>query len=423
LPAFDKETLPTVRGLRILSQGGGAEKRLLAVELTMHQIRRMDVRLSEEQRLLQESAREFLEGECPMSRVRQAMDDPVAASAGLWKKMAELGWTGLAVPEQWGGAGLGWLDVAIVMEQMGRVLCPAPFFGSAVLATEAVLLAGAAEQHAAWLPALASGAERATLAFLEPAASWRVEDVALAARPSGSGSSSGWSLRGIKRFVPDALEADWLLVPARTEDGLALFRVEAEAPGVSIRRLAHTDETRSMAEVGLDDVPVDDTARLAGALAAEGALERCLDAGRAALAAEMVGAAERVLELSVAYARTREQFGRPIGSFQAIQHRCADMLVHVESARSAATYAAWAVGEQVPEAPTAALLAKAHCAQAFTAVAGDGIQIHGGQGFTWEQDLHLYYKRALADEQLLGDPFWCRDRAAQLVLDGSAPAP
>ncbi|MGH0038422.1 MAG: acyl-CoA dehydrogenase family protein [Myxococcota bacterium] len=380
----------------------------------------MDVRFSEEQRLLKESAREFLETECPMSRVRQAMDDPTPVVSDLWKKMAKLGWTGLVIAEEHGGAGLGWIDLAVVMEEMGRALAPTPFLWSAVLASEAIGLGADAEQQARWLPDLADGSQRATLAVLESAASWSPDDLVLEATPEPDG---GWCLRGLKRFVADAVGADWLLVPARDPSGLALYRVATGAPGVQIRRHAHLDETRAMSEVGFDRVTVGADARFDAGGAAEAMLERLFDAGRAALSAEMVGAAERVLELSVDYAKNREQFGRPIGAFQAIAHRCADMLVHVETARSAAYYAAWALAAAAPEARTACLLAKSHCAEAFSAVAGEGIQIHGGLGFTWEQDLHLYYKRALADEQALGDPTWCRERAARLVIDGGAPAP
>ncbi len=369
--------------------------------------------------MLASSAREFLERECPMSLVRDAMDDPSVAIDALWKPMAELGWTGLAVPEEHGGSGLGWTELAILAEEMGRVLLPAPYVSSAVVATALLRELASAEQSARWLPALAEGHARGTLTLIEPSASSKLDDLAIEAAPS----DGGVVLKGVKCFVEDAGTADWLLVPARSSEGIEMCRVETTAAGLVRRRVDYSDRTRPVYEVTFDRVQVDGDSRLPRSADLAGSLESVLDGARAVLAAEMVGASERVLEMSVAFAKDREQFGRPIGSFQAIQHKCANMLVRLESARSAARYAAWAVSAGEPTAHTAALLAKAHCSEVFTEVAGEGIQIHGGLGFTWEQDLHLYFKRAMADQVALGDPGWCREQVARLVIDEGAPAP
>jgi alkylation response protein AidB-like acyl-CoA dehydrogenase len=373
----------------------------------------MDVRLSDEQEELRRSARVLLERECPMQLVRAAMDDARAAES-LWERMAELGWMGLPFAREYGGAGLGWVDLAVLIEEMGRVLAPGPFFASMALAGPVVALAGDEPQRRRWLPGLASGARRATLALLEEVERWDAEGVRLPAeRRAGA-----FVLSGRKRFVLEAECCDWIVVAARdTRSGeVVLLVVDRRAPGVSVRASASLDATRRLAEVRFDGASVPEDALLAAGAAA---LARALDHAKVALCAEMVGAAARVLEASVAYARTREQFGRPIGSFQAIQHRCADMLVALEGARSATWYAAWAVSEGTPEAAEAAAAAKAWTSDACAKIAGDGIQIHGGQGFTWEQDLHLYYRRAKVSERWFGDAVWNRELVARTRIDGA----
>ena len=387
----------------------------------------MDVRLSEEQELLRDSAREFLERECSMDRVRSLIADPRGASGDLWKPMAELGWTGLLIPERYGGAGLGPVELAVLFEQAGRVLLPGSLFAHVALAGVAIERAGSDEQKSRLLPALAAGSERASFAQLEEGSSWGAEGIQLAATPEGE----GFRLSGCKLHVPDAQLADWLVVPARVgggsggsikEDGaIVLCVVDTASPGLEIRPFSFIDETRKMCEVRLQDVEVspDDVLRSGGG-AESGAsmLDRVLDVARVALSAELTGTAGRVLELSVEYAKTREQFGRKIGSFQAIAHKCSDMFVRLESARSATYYAAWAVASGEPDAHTSACLAKAYCAEAAAHIAGEGIQIHGGLGFTWEQDPHLYFRRAKASEHFLGDATWHREIAARELLDG-----
>jgi len=375
----------------------------------------MDVRLSDEQELLRGSVREFLERECPLARTREIAEGDLPFPADLWKAMAQLGWMGLALPEACGGAGLGPIEQAVVLEEMGRVLLPGPYFATVVLAAGAIAEGGSEEQQRRLLPSIARGERAASLALLEAGGRWDAAGVQLEARAAGS----GFRLTGAKRFVPEADAAGLLLVAARTggagEAGVTLFCVDPEAPGVTRRRIAFGDLTRRVHEVRFDGVALGREAVLGGVGGAWPVLERLLDRARVALAAEMTGAASRVLEMSVSFARTREQFGRPIGSFQAIQHKCADMLLQLEGARSATWYAAWTLAEGEPDAHLAACMAKAWCSEAFARVAGDGIQIHGGLGFTWEQDPQLYYKRAKASELFLGDAPWHRQLIARAL--------
>ena len=380
----------------------------------------MDFGFSEEQDMLRDSVREFLEGECPMTYVRQMMDDERGFSDEQWSKMAQLGWTGLIVPEEYGGAGLSMVDMIVLLEEMGKNVMPGPFLASAVLGGVAIDLAGDADQKQRYLPGLASGEKRATLAQVEESGRWDAEGIALGASADGD----GFHLRGTKLFVHDAHNADWLIVPARTsegsEKGVTLFVVE-NGKGVKTRVLATMDQTRKLCEVDLD-VHVDADAVLGEVGAGWPVLERVIDRAKVALCAEMCGGAQRVLDMSVEYAKVREQFGKPIGSFQAIQHKCADMMVQVESAKSATYYAAWAVANDVEEAHLAACMAKAYCSDAYREVSGEGIQIHGGIGFTWEHDMHLYFKRAKGSEVTFGDATWNRELVARVVLDGEASA-
>ncbi len=379
----------------------------------------MDFGFSPEQEQIRESARGFLAAECPMTLVRTLMEDERGHSADLWKKMAALGWMGLVFPEQYGGAGLTWVDLVVVLEEMGRVVMPGPFFATVVLGGATILDGGNEEQKRTLLPAIAEGTLTATLALLEPSARWDASGIACAARKDGK----GYRLKGTKLFVNDAQVADKIICAARLGDstgaadasGISLFIVEAKAAGVRIAPLKTMDQTRKLAEVALDDVAVDGAAMIGAPGGGWPIIERVIDRGKVALCAEMCGGAQRVLDMSVEYAKVREQFGRPIGSFQAIQHKCANMLVDVESAKSATYYAAWAVANDVPEARLAAAMAKAYCSDAYRRTAGEGIQIHGGIGFTWEHDMHLYFKRAKSSEVTFGDATWNRELVAQLI--------
>jgi len=384
----------------------------------------MDVKFSAEQEMLRESARALLEKECPMSLVRAQLEDARGLPEALWQNMADLGWLGLIVPEQYGGGGLGMVDLALVMEEMGRALCPGPFLSTAVVGALAIRLGGSEAQRNDLLPALVRGELRIALAQLEEEADWEPAGVRIQARSEGG----EFHLDGRKCFVADAPSADRLLVVVRTgsgsenpAQGISLLLVDADAPGVSIRNVAFVEQTRKLAEVRFDGVRVSADALLGKKDEGWPLLERLHDHARVALCAELSGSAQRVLELSVAYAKTREQFGQPIGRFQAIQHKCADMLVASEGMRSAAYYSAWALDQDEPDGHSSACLAKAHCSEAGVKITGDGIQIHGGLGFTWEQDLHLYFKHARATELAFGSPALHRELAARVLIDSPAP--
>jgi alkylation response protein AidB-like acyl-CoA dehydrogenase len=376
----------------------------------------MDFGFSEEQEMLRKSARDFLAKESPMTYVRQMMEDERGFRDEQWRKMAELGWVGLILPEQYGGAGLTFVDMVVILEEMGRVVLPGPFFSTAILGGVALVEGGNAALKGEVLPRLAAGDLRLTLAQLEPNARWDADGIELEAKPAGG----GYRLSGTKLFVPDAHTADLLVVAGRAPgsagaEGVSLFLVEAKAPGVTTTLLKTMDQTRKLCEVALKDVAVPADRVLGAPGQGWKLLERVVDRGKVGLCAEMCGGAQKVLEMSVDYAKVREQFGRPIGSFQAIQHKCANMLVEVESSKSATYYAAWAVANDVPEAPLAAAMAKAYCSDAYRHTAGEGIQIHGGIGFTWEHDMHIYFKRAKSSEVTFGDATWNREIVAQLI--------
>jgi alkylation response protein AidB-like acyl-CoA dehydrogenase len=299
------------------------------------------------------------------------------------------------------------------MEEMGRAVMPGPFF-STLLAGLAIAEAGSADQKKEWLGKISDGAAKASLAWTEPSARWDAAGVTTSARNAGG----KWTLTGTKLFVPDAHLADVLVVVARTsegkrpEDGVSLFLVERGAKGLQTKLLPTMDQTRKLCEVKLEDAP----ATLLGPKDAGWApLERVVQRATVALCAEMCGGAQKVLDMTTEYAKIRIAFGKPIGSYQGVKHRAADMLVDVENAKSLTYYAAWAVDENVPEAALASSMAKAYTSDAFRKVAGAGIQLHGGIGFTWEHDLHLYFKRAKSSEFTFGDATYHREKVAQLI--------
>ena len=376
----------------------------------------MDFGFSEEQEMLRKSARDFLAAESPMTYVRRMMEDDRGFTDAQWRQMAELGWMGLILPEQYGGAGGDFVDMVVVLEEMGRAVLPGPFFATVVLGGVALLEGGSDGQKASFLPKIAAGDLRVTLAQLEPNARWDAEGIELQARKDGG----GYRLAGTKLFVPDAHTADVIIVAGREPgskgaEGVTLFLVDAGASGVKATLLKTMDQTRKLCEVVLEDVRVPADRVLGQPGAGWKLLDRVVDRGKVGLCAEMCGGAQKVLEMSVEYAKVREQFGRPIGSFQAIQHKCANMLVEVESSKSATYYAAWAVANDVAEAPLAAAMAKAYTSDAYRHTAGEGIQIHGGIGFTWEHDMHIYFKRAKSSEVTFGDATWNREIVAQLI--------
>jgi alkylation response protein AidB-like acyl-CoA dehydrogenase len=374
----------------------------------------MDFAFSEEQEMLRSSTRDFLAKECSSKAVRKQMESSDAYDQGLWKTIASLGWTALAIPEQYGGVGT-FLDLVVVFEEAGRALMPGPFFATMGLAVPALIEAGTEAQKKEVLGAIAEGSARATLAITEPSGRWDAGAVTLSAKPSGG----GWQLDGVKLFVPDAESADYMVVAARTrgegEDGISLFLVRGRPAGMKVTPLKTLDMTRRWSEVRFEGVKLDGDSLMGTADKAWPQLKRALEWGTAALCAEMVGGAQKVLETSTEYAKTRHQFGKPIGIYQAVSHKLADMLFLSESGRSATYYAAWTVDADAADRSLAASMAKAYVSDAYRKVAGDGIQVHGGIGFTWEHDMHLFFKRAKSSEVTLGDATYHRELVAQAL--------
>ncbi len=373
----------------------------------------MQFGLTETQQVLKNSAREFFSAECPIAEVRRLMETDTAHDAALWQKMAQQGWTGILFAEEYGGLGLGLVEMAVALEEMGRALVPGPYFSTVLLAGAAIDAAGNPAQRHRYLSRIAMGEAHATLAVLEADASWEPEAVKLEARPT----LAGFALTGRKMFVPDAAAADFLVCAARRGGDLGLFIVPRGAPGLAVSPLPALDETRKLYQIVFEEVPVAEEDFLAIGDSAREALERALAVATVALVAEMVGGMQRVMEIAVEYAKARKQFGKPIGQFQAVQHMCADMLLLTESSRSAAYYAAWSLQERAPEAAAAVSIAKAYASDAYREVGNRAIQVHGGMGFTWENNVHLYYKRAKASELMFGDAAYHRERLARLVID------
>jgi alkylation response protein AidB-like acyl-CoA dehydrogenase len=374
----------------------------------------IDFGLSEEQEALQRSAREFLARECPPALVRDTATSDDGVPHDLYRRMAELGWTGLLVPEKQGGLGLGALDLALVLEELGRVAAPGPFL-STQLVVAGLLRAGSAAQRTAWLPALLAGDAFATLAHVEE--SDQQEPAGIQANATRSGD--GWTLSGTKLFVPDAQAARVLLVPARTSpgvgpEGISLFLVRREARGVRVKPHRHVDLTRRFGEVVLQDVALPASALMGGEGEGWPVLARLLDLAAAGIAADSLGGAQRVLEMAIEYSRVREQFGRKIGSFQALKHIAAEMLADVEPARSLVWYAAYAWDRRPRDAARAAAMAKASLGDVYSRTVRRSVEMHGGIGFTWEFDLQLWFKRAHTNEALFGDPAFHRERIARL---------
>jgi alkylation response protein AidB-like acyl-CoA dehydrogenase len=360
---------------------------------------------SDDQTLLRNSARTALEERCGPARVRAAWTDPAGHDAGLWADMAKLGWLGLPFPEEQGGAGLGLVELCIVLEELGRAAYPGPYFASVVLGGLALALGGSRAQQERWIPALASGERRLSAALLEESLDW--DPAATAATAARRGE--GWAISGLKRFVPWAEAADAVLVPARGPEGLSLFLVDPRAPGVSLRPLTGIDPGTRWAELRLADVAVGAEAVVGRPGTAGPLLEALLRRAAVCASAEMLGAARRCLDMAVDYAKVREQFGQPIGSFQAIRHRLAEMLADVENAHGAVYYAAWHLQAGSEDAAMAASVCKSYVSEVARRVCSDAIQVHGGIGFTWEYDLHLYMKRAKALEPCYGDADFHRE--------------
>ena len=361
----------------------------------------MEFGLSETQRMLKENAREFLSGECPMKEVRRLIETATAHDRALWSNLAAQDYMGIMFPADCDGAGLGPVDMALFMEEAGRALLPGPFFSTVALAGAVLHEAGSPQQKKTFLAPICRGEAFSTVAILEASAGWNQPDFQV--------TSANGKISGEKLFVTDAAVANFILVVSA--DGM--FVVDRSAPGIEIEPMASMDLTRRLYAVRFNRAPAEKLENSAG-------LARALDVATALLTAEMVGGMQRTLEMTVEYAKTRKQFGKPIGMFQAVQHQCADMYLETESARSAAYYAAWALGGNAPDSATAVSIAKMYASDAARRVGNRGIQVHGGMGFTWENDLHLYYRRAKWSETMFGDAPFHRERIARLVIDTDA---
>ena len=369
----------------------------------------MNFAFTDEQDELRKTVRAFLDAKSPESAVREQMETEAGYDETVWRQMAEqMGLQGLSIPEEFGGSGFTFIELGIVLEEMGRSLLCAPFFSTVVLAANTLLHSGDDAAKKDFLPGIASGETIATVAFTEPSGKWDESGIEMEATASGD----GWTLSGTKMFVLDGHTANLIVVAARTPQGVSLFAVEGDAAGLTRTALSTMDQTRKQARLEFDGTP----GRLVGT-DGDGwnALSKVLDLVAIGLAAEQVGGAQKVLDMAVEYAKVRVQFGRPIGSFQAIKHKCADMLLEVESAKSAAYYGMWCASELNDELPSVASLAKAYCSEAYFHAAAENIQIHGGIGFTWEHPAHLYFKRAKSSELLFGDPTYHRELLAQRI--------
>jgi alkylation response protein AidB-like acyl-CoA dehydrogenase len=371
----------------------------------------MNFSFSEEQEEFRSMLRRFLDEKSPTAEVFRLMDTAEGCDAAVWKQMAEeLGLQGIHIPETYGGQGFGFLELCIALEEMGRVLLCAPFFSTVCLAANAIMNAGSDADKRALLPGIASGATIATLAVIEKDDTWDANGVRMVFERAGD----DYVLEGSKALVTDGALADVILVAARRpgtagDEGVALFAVRGGTEGLHVTPVDPLDATRKLADIEFAGVK----AELLGEEGASGpALRKTLDQACVCLAAESAGGAQRCLDASVAYANARVQFARPIGSFQAIKHKCAEVLLEVESAKATAYYAAWAA-ENDEELSLAASMAKSCCDDALERAAAENIQIHGGIGFTWEADPHLYFKRAKATATLLGNPFYHRARIAE----------
>ena len=369
----------------------------------------MNFAFTEEQEELRKTVRAFLEAKSSEEAVREQMETEDGYDAAVWSQMAEqMGLQGLHIPEEFGGSGYGYVELGIVLEEMGRSLLCAPFFSSVVLAANTILESGDDAAKAKYLPGIASGETVATLAYTEPSGKW--DESGITATASKDGDS--YTITGTKSFVLDGATANLIIVAAKTDAGTSLFAVEGDAAGLTRTSLSTMDQTRKQAKLEFAGTP-------ATLIGEDGkgwdTLTTVLDLAAVGLAAEQVGGAQKVLEMAVDYAKVRVQFGRPIGSFQAIKHKCADMLLEVESAKSAAYYGMWCASEKNDELPSTASLAKAYCSEAYFHAAAENIQIHGGIGFTWEHPAHLYFKRAKSSELLFGDPTYHREQLAQRI--------
>ena len=384
----------------------------------------MQFAFTEEQVLIRDTARGFFDEHGLSARVRAALAMPGGYDAALWRELVEMGWTGIAVAEEHGGSGLTWVELCLLQSEQGRRLVPSPFFATSGLAAPLLQQVASAAQQAEWLPRLVDGSARFASALTGPRGLPGAAGVTVELREVGG----TLQLHGTADYVIHGDTADTLLVAARApgsrgEDGLSLVVVPADGAGVRVTPRVMLDLTRPMSRVDFAGVEVAANQVLGERGGAAAGFATALQLARVALAAECVGGAGYALEMTTEYAKQRVQFGRPIGSFQAVKHRLADMMVLVEAATSAAWYAACVASESPGELPEAAAIAKSQCADAFFNCAANGIQLHGGIGYTWDHDAHLYFKRARAASTLLGSPAWQREQLARLMGLGDSAAP
>ncbi len=369
----------------------------------------MDFTFTEEQEILRDSARRFIDKEWRVEDIKAFVDHRRSFTEEMWQKIVDLGWTAVLIPEPDGGLGLSFVDLAVIIEEMGRGPMPGPFISSVVLAGEAIRLAGHAHHKEAYLPKMAAGDIRGTLAWAEPGDLNSLGSVSLRAERSGG----AFELNGAKIFVPDADLADVIVCLAETGDGTALLLVDKNLPGVEIHSLDTMDRTTNLSEVIFNHVTVPEDRLMGKPGAMAPVLKQILNRVNVAYSMDMVGGSQRVLDLGIEYAKTRVQFGQAIGSFQAIKHTCAELLVGVECARSIAYYAAWAQDQDDQEATLSASAVKTFASETYRQVTKEVLQILGGIGFSWEHELHIYLKRAKCLGALFGDAAYHRERVAQ----------
>jgi alkylation response protein AidB-like acyl-CoA dehydrogenase len=366
----------------------------------------MYLALNDEQRLLAQTVRAFLQKELPSSKVREMMVTKDAFDEHLWRKMAEQGWMSVTVPSEFGGIADSWLTVAVLFEELGWGMAPGPFLATVGLAAPLLVTAGSAEQQSRWLSAIAEGNCRATVAYLEPEGGYELDSI----RTTASETSDGYRLSGTKMFVLDAAVADVALVAAKAAGALSLFLVERGATGMTVETLEGMDVTRRLTRITFNQTPAE---KMESGKDVRQSLEYALNAASLALSAEGVGGMQWILDTAVAYAKTREQYGHLIGSYQAVSHPLVDRALDLTSARSAVYNAAYALDHQPDETLEAVSMAKALVSDGYRQAGYTGVQTLGGIGFTWEHDMQLYFRRASGSWSLFGDPIWHRERLLQ----------
>lgn len=383
----------------------------------------MDITLSKTQQNIVQEARRFLKKECPPDFVQDVYRDDQGAYDGLWEKMVAMDWMALRIPEAYGGMGMEQIDMCLLLEEMGRMVVPGPFFATVVMAAETILAAGDNIQKETYLTGIADGQLKGTLALHEPDGGSDLGYIHMPANKDGD----DYVLNGIKLFVPDAQDADFIVIPARTRpdgsltDSISIFVLDTKQKGLDITPMPTMDATRRLFSVTCKDLRLPKKALLGEANQGWQPLLKALQRAQVGLCAESVGGAQRVMEIASDYAKVRVQYDQPIGSFQAVKHMCAQMFTEAESSRSMIYWASWAQdhGDEL-EAALAASSAKSYCTEAYTKVAAKGIQVLGGTGFTMENEMHLYLKRAKSNQAALGTPIYHRERVMDLLTTNSS---